>query len=265
MGSYGSHYEDYYNNISKSKNPKIKNRGIKNSESQKDMPLIRLGNKDYSMKQGSKKGHKKDVVTIFIRQLTGVLILGAFLLGCRVIDTNCTKKLYSISCSALSKEYDISNIIKGIKTGEYHGIENKILAYIDVVKTKLFGGKTIKERLSEEFKFPNSISLGNKKNVLYNNYEYIDKLSKVSFVQAASRGTVVRCSNEGEKYVLIDHGQGLQTKYTGLWQCFVSQGEIIDSDVNIGSIQFGNGEYDKYNFELLYMGKTMEFDEYIKR
>lgn len=276
MSNYRMQYENYYNNISKKR--KIK---VADKSSNKDKMTSNYREREYSHRDkeydyilkrngygNSARGNKKSWTNTIIMQLSGVLIMSVLLLGCKAIDTSTTQKVYSKSCAILSRNYDLTAIANGIKNGGYKEFESKVLSYIDGVKSKVLGGKTLEERLKEDFSFPTiqNNSLGSKADNSETKLLATSNKGVASnrFVQAASSGKVVKCDFRGDKQVvLIDHGQGIQTEYAGLDEVFVCEGDHINRDENIGAVKEKDSEDKSCDFKLLYMGKDKDFQKYI--
>ncbi|SHI02553.1 Peptidase family M23 [Clostridium collagenovorans DSM 3089] len=276
MSNYRMQYENYYNNISKKRKVKAANKSNDKEKITSNYRERECNHRDkeydYILKRNgyrnSSRSSKKSWANTIIMQLSGVLIMSVLLLGCKAIDTSTTQKVYSKSCTILSKNYDLTAIASSIKNGGYKEFEGKVLSYIDGVKSKVLGGKTLEERLKEDFSFPtiqnNSLGLkadSNEGKVISTSNKGV---ASNRFVQAASSGKVVKCDFRGDKQVvLIDHGQGIQTEYAGLDEVFVCEGDYINRDENIGAVKEKDSEDKSCDFKLLYMGKDKDFQKYI--
>lgn len=262
MGSYNSQYENYYNSMaSRSK----MSSGLKAGKSQK------------------KYFDKVKIIRLVKIQLIGTLVLFLVTFGCRVFVTPQTKAIYSFGKSSVNNNYDIKPIInyassinvisvqKYMENINFKDIENKAVNFIDTERAKFTGGKTIKEEINQEFAAP--VSKGgslfsansSEKKMIGNGVEFYIPLN--TEINTVYNGTVEEIGENKEdgKYIVIDHGSGIETKYAHLNSVYVKKGSRVNKYQSIA--KSGNTGEDKSSslyFELIYMGEKLNPMEWIK-
>lgn len=263
MGSYNSQYENYYNSIASRTNAnKMLN----------------------SMQRQKKYFNKQRVINTIKIQLLGTLLLFIVVSICKVYVTPKTIAVYSFCKITIDKNYDIksiinysnniniSNIESYVKNTNFNNIENKAVNFIDNERAKFTGGKTIKEQINQEFEAPISkkisFSYGNysgEKKLLSNGVEfYIPINTDINSVYDGIVEDIGESKDDG-KYIVIDHGSGIETKYAHLNLIQVKKGSKVSKNDVIG--KSGNTGKDKSSnlyFELTYMGEKLNPLEYIK-
>lgn len=240
MGSYNSQYESYYNSILNSTKRKISSRGL--------------------------------VRSYFIRsikvQLIGTMVLFAIVMICKLYITPETKALYSIGKLTVDENYDykalitkfqkvnLNTISDYVKKDKYEDIESKLINIIDTERAKFTGSKTIREEI-DEFSAPvSSTSSSKEKELIFN-------VPEDTVVKAAYSGVIesVKRSGQRQQYIIIDHGNGIETKYSNIEIVRVKEGDRVLKGEVIGSTG------DKalgLHFELIYMGGTLNPKQYLK-
>jgi murein DD-endopeptidase MepM/ murein hydrolase activator NlpD len=263
MGSYNSQYESYYNSISSRVN----------------------GGRGPNSKQRKRKYFNKERVIRTIKiQLLGTLVLFSSVVICKIYATPQTKFIYSFAKNTLNENYDIksivkfssninvSNIQKYVETENLNDIENKVENLIDSERAKITGGKTIKQQINQEFAAPVSkkISLFSNNNIykkkeINNGVEFYIPIN--TDINTVYDGVVEETgdSKEDGKYIVIDHGSGIETRYSHLNLIDVKKGSKVNKNQVIG--KSGNTGEDKSSnlyFQLMYMGEKLNPMEYIK-
>ncbi|MCM8710374.1 M23 family metallopeptidase [Clostridium sp. SYSU_GA19001] len=255
MGNYNSQYESYYSSLlNKRKN---------------------YGNYNYNSGSSYKFSfYNNFILKRLTRDLIGVFILFTFIIGCKLIVTQQTKTAYNYLKEMLNTNLDYNKAIAFIKNLDTENIEEKVTNWLDEAKSKILGGKTIKEQINENFVLPiegdiissygEKIDLGDSKSM---KNEGINISAKI--------GTEIICSFKGEvkevgedislgKYILVDHGNGIETKYANLSEIFVKKGDILNKGTVIGkSGNSGKVTEPWLHFELIYMGENKNPEEYL--
>lgn len=259
MGNYNSQYENYYNTIL---SKKIKRSSYKGRNS--------------GVYRGAKINREEGNLFFrrIIQELCGVLILFMLVLGCRVVVTPKTQAVYNFCEEMLNKEYDYKEVFYSIKRINFNDLQQDIVSEIEEIRCKITGEKTIKEKLKENFKFPvegEIVSSYGEIKLSDDGKEYINngvdiQVTEGSDIKAAFDGRVKKSSEDDQfgKYVVIDHGDGIETMYSNFQDVFVSVNDHISKDELIGkgkenSLQSSS----KVHFELLYMGENKNPQEYI--
>ena len=248
MGSYNSQYESYYNTLVN----KRKNQG------------------GYGYGRNRSTSFKLDgnfFLKRFIRDLIGVFILFVFVITCKLIVTPQTEAAYRYSKEVLNKNYDYTMTLNNIKNFDFNAIEEKTMDWMDNIKVKLTGGQTLKNKLKDSFILPVEGTI-------------IDQAGDGKKANAGididvKEGTEVFCPYEGKvkdfgediqlgKYIIVDHGAGIETKYAHLSEVLVkkdaaiNKGEVIAKSGSTGEITVP-----ELHFELLYMGENKNPQDYL--
>ncbi|ERI90277.1 peptidase, M23 family [Clostridiales bacterium oral taxon 876 str. F0540] len=245
MGNYNSQYESYYSNLVNRKNY----RGYGYS----------------SPGRGSSNTYGSYFLRRLVRELIGVFILFIFIVACKLVSTPETASVYNYSKAIVNKNYDYNLVINDIKTFDMKKLEDKSTDFLENIKTKLTGIKPLKDRLKSDFQLPveGSVisSFGSKNN------SGIDIGVKAGTeVISPSEGKIKESGENGQlgKYIIIDHGKGIETKYSSLSEVLVKKDDVVEKGRVIGK----TGDMPKsgtphLHFEVLYMGENKNPEDYI--
>lgn len=255
MGNYNSQYESYYNSmVNKRKN---------------------YGGYGYSL-QNNKSFNLdgKFILKRLMRDLIGVFILFLFVIICKLVVTPQTTAAYNYSKEFVNKSYDYKQIINYVKAFNYNETEEKVTEWLDSIKAKITGGKTLKDKLKTDFLLPIEGAVvspyGQRTNPITNKKEFhygIDiGAAPETEVLCSGEGKVKDCGEDGQlgKYILIDHGSGIGTKYACLSEVLVNNGDAIKKGQSIAKIG-GTSELKEphLHFELLNMGENKDPQQYL--
>ncbi|WP_461207243.1 M23 family metallopeptidase [Clostridium sp. DL1XJH146] len=227
MRSYNNEYEDYYRNLV---------RGNANGNIKQD--------KNHS---GTKIGRR------LIQEFAGTLVLAAIVLGCRAIDTPQTVAFYNYSKELVGKNFDYEEFYSGVKRTDYGSVlTEKIEEILDVFNSNIFNEETIKERIDEKFKQP----LDSEAELDKENDSLLYNLENSKPILASSNGVVKEINDLGNEMntVIIDHGYGIETKYSNLKNIYVKEGNEVKTGTELG-VAGEQGEKTTMKFEIFYMGQ----------
>lgn len=239
MSSFNSQYEEYYNSVK------------------------RRRGRFRTAKENTKKA-KKHKSNFFVRRLTldliGVLILFLLVISCKLIVTPKTQAVYKYSRDILNNSYNYSLVEKSIKTLNFSTVQNSIIYWVDKIKSKVpnidkymkpvqgtitspFGDRA--DPITGEKEFHSGIDIDAKEN---------------TDVLASYNGNVKFCGEDSDagKYIIIDHGGGVETKYCHLNQIYVKKDDAVKKgEVIAKSGNTGKSTAPHLHFELLYMGENI--------
>jgi len=253
MGSYNSQYESYYNgmiNKRKVNNPSPKNFDIK---------IIPKLDKNFFIKR----------ITV---DLIGVLVLILFVSLCKLIATPKTIAVYKFSKTIVTTNYDYKILFTKVKGITFYTVQQQTINFIEIIKTNITGEKTWKNKIKEEFILPIEGKLisgyGEKadpkameKKVM--NYGVDIEAKEGSDVLASYNG-IIKDVGEDEKlgkYILVDNGSSIETKYGYLSAPSVKKGDTVKKAEIIGKsgkVALAIGVH----YEILYMGENLNPEEY---
>lgn len=237
MGNYNSQYENYYKSI-------VNKRSNSNGFSERNLEKRFKGN---------------PVTRRIVQDLCGVLVMLLVVIICKVIEVPQTEAVYKYSKEVVNTNLDYSVVVdkvKNINTNE--NIQDKAVELIDRIKTKLIGGETIKEKIRDRFTLP-----------VNGNVEEDDEGINIETtgegqVSASYDGTIKECGVNGKlgNYIVIDHGEGIETLYSNLDKILVKENDIVKKGDNIAESKNINVK-DYVHFEVLFMGQNKGLERII--
>lgn len=252
VGSFSSQYEDYYNSILKGKKH---NSNLFSGYSKKDLA--------------------KKVLATLKFQLVGTTILFLFVFGVKEISMPETKSIYGYCKYFLNENYDYKALIvkaQNVNFGDiknyitqinFDSIQAKSIDYIEKFKSKITGEETVDEKIEKNYTVPatGKIILGYK-----NGHKGVDiKVSEGSNVKAIYNGTVELVSKNSEigQYVVIDNGNGVESKYGNLNSIGVKKGDGVAKGDDLGKVgKEAENEPAHLHFEIMYMGENKNPQSY---
>lgn len=266
MGKYNDAYKSYYNEIiSKEGRGSVKYNNGRNA-----------GGFYYNERARSIKGKKitpQRIVNIIIFQLAGTAALFFIILFCKTVTNSNTDKIYNYAKDTVKTSFDYNGAIAKIKTFDYKKVYDSVETYIENIKSKYLGGDNVMETISENFKSPIKGEVVGKyksaEDLGWIGYKdgIVIKATEGSKVTIASKGKVREVGNSEAlgNYIIVDHGNGLETEYGNLKDVNVKRGDELDENAEIGtSGGKGNLSLEHLYFSLLYMGAPKDPEKYIE-
>lgn len=241
MGNFNSKYESYYSSIVNRRNTGGYYNGISNKH-QKQL----TGNR---------------IIKKLIQDLCGVLIMFIFVITCKTIVTPRTTTAYNYCKNVVNKNYDYKKIITTIKEeGKTENFQDRIINIIEKIKTKFTGEETIKNMIKDKFQLPveGKIMSSTKQGVDIESPNRVD-------IKASYDGTVKQCGIDEKygKYIVIDHGQGLETKYSNLENIVVKREDKVGKGQIIAKAS-GSNSNEVVHFEILFMGQNKGLEKNVE-
>lgn len=255
MGSYNSQYESYYSTLVNRR----KNTGGYNYNRHKNQSFALDGR--FFMKR-------------LVVDLVGIFVLFIFVISCKLVATPQTAAAYKYSKEIINKNYDYNSALSSIKKYNIKAIEDKTMDWMENIKSKLTGTKTLKDKLKANYMIPVEGTItsgfGERNDPITNEkklHEGIDLDAKEGAEIACSfEGKVEEIGEDGQlgKYVIINHGGGIETKYANLKDILVKK----DASVKKGEIIAKSGKTVEstaphLHFEVLYMGENKNPEDYL--
>ena len=241
MASYKDQYERYYGNVRTKAPGKVQKR---------DTSLDVLYGRGRSKKRKS-MGEK--MANKFIFQLVASLILLVGFLVLKMIPIEGAKEAYIVSKEAIDKNFDINKAVMAINIPEIEGYKESALDYIEQIKSKVTGKKTLKEIIKEEYITP---IVGDYKRLEGENVGLIIMSSEGKDVMASFDGKVREVKEDNDsKHIIVDHGNGVETYYGLLSTLEVKEGDEIKKGQILGKT--GSIDSDGTNgiiYKFIYMG-----------
>lgn len=233
MGSYKKQYEIYYSSLRNKKSSPEKER---NTISKKSNP----------------NGDNNKYLNKFLRQCCAAGILLGMVLIIKNIPLQETKEVYTISRDVVDENLILTKCVMAINIPKLNNYKEKTLDFIDKCKSDVTGKKTLKELIRSKFIIPvngkyEDLKKENESGVIINT----DKNKEVA---ASYSGTIIDISNlKGEKYITIDHGNGIETYYGCLSSTEIKEGDKVKKGQIIGKA----GTVDNIDgivYKIIYLG-----------
>lgn len=266
MGNFNVQYENYYNKMLKKRNvkPVSKSRYSSNRYNKSSMSYRRSNYNTYNSEYYGMHLVKQTIVA---------LIIFITVCGLKAIPTKTTLKGYDY-CKKVLIEYDMSYLYEEFSMEKIRSYQDKIIEKIEMVRCRVMNEKSIFDVLKQDFEQPikGEITREYGEKILSNRGK-IEKSRDVVItnfstneVNAAFDGKVkeVGESNEKGRYVIINHGSGIETCYSNLEKICVEEKENVSKNTQIGLCRKSvDRNVYELGFELLYMGEYKDPDEYI--
>jgi murein DD-endopeptidase MepM/ murein hydrolase activator NlpD len=251
MGNYNSQYESYYSTL-------VNRR--RNYRTYQDGP---------NSKSIFKLEGNFFVKRLFV-DLIGVFILFVLIISCKLVVTPQTASVYNYSKEIVNKNYDLKNIPGKIKSINFSDLESSLTDWLENIRTKLTGGLSLKDKIKDSFNLPvqgviiSEFGLPLNDSKLNNGIDI--EVKEGENVINPYEGRVKECGEDAEmgKYILIDHGRGIETKYGQLSEILVKKDDKIKQKQVIGKISnTGKTKVPYLHFELIYMGENKNPVDYM--
>lgn len=255
MGNYNSQYENYYR------------------------ALLNRNSRTSSVYRGdiSKKNWGQKLVKKIEFQLAGTLILFAAVLGCRSFDVPETKIVCNYIKYTLDYNYDFSSIVsqvRNLNVNDLQAYANKVdvdsfkndsINYIEDLRTKITGGKTFENKIKQDYVQPIDGKVISHYGAKGKNKGVDISGNDNEYVKNIYNGTVENVGEDKDtgKYVLIDNGDGIESKYSNIDSIEVKRGDGVTKGEAIGKIKKSGDESKAYlHFEIMYMGENKNPEDY---
>lgn len=246
MSNFHTQYKEYYSRIA-------------NSEELKSYGSVYNNRKNMNSAINGQTVLKK----ITIQSYVSVIMLLIILL-LKTIDSDIARKT-DVQISKAIGAIDIYKYKDQISIETIEKAQEKIVDKVDLFISSITNSKSILQTINEEFVFPksNKVVYANKKTT--NDYTIFYELpSNMIF---STYGGIVKEVGEDEngKYIVVNHGNGLETVYSMLEQVRVAKGEKIIQDDYIGDCKKSSTDNTyKVGVKVLYMGSSKDISYSLK-
>lgn len=239
MGNYTSQYENYYKNL----------RGKSNVRAQNSI--------DYLAQNGSGRGRSKkkrvrlSYGTLLIFQCIGSLVLLVGFIVVKMLPMEGTKKAYQFGREVLTVNQVDTSVIETFSYEDVYKIKEAVVDYVEDLKSMMTGEDTLKEKIKKEYAAPTKLkSKEVKDNMLILGTDENEE------VVASFDGRVKEVKTvDEETYILVDHGNGVETYYGRLKTAMVKENDEVKKGTVIGQAgKFLDKEESGLVFKLIYMG-----------
>lgn len=229
MGMYSSQYENYYSKLRKTTYGSVNKNLLKNRRANgRSKGLINIT--------------PSSVVKTIIFQLVSMLLLLSIVTVSKANLVPNSDIVYNWFKNNLDKNIEYKAIALKVSSIKMSDFEEKFQEVFEKIREGLTGEETTKSFIKNNFNFD---------------------MAQENSLLSAYDGTVktVGSDSSGNKYVVINHGKGIETKYTNLKDIYVKKDDTISKGSSIGSYINEIDYQDK--IELLYMGRNVNYMEYV--
>ncbi|MBC8060164.1 MAG: M23 family metallopeptidase [Clostridiaceae bacterium] len=262
MGNYNSEYESYYNSMvnKKTSGNYYDSRNASHGSSSKGVGIGSISN-FFS---------KQRIFRRVIQELIGGLLLFVLLIFCKSNVLAQSKTVYNYSKQIVHQNFDISelpNNLNNIKNFKLDNFQAKASDFIESIKINLVGGKSVTEKIKTNYIMPTQ----GKITTTFSS----QNANKTGLDIDAKENSDVACSFQGKvkdigetaiigKYIEVDHGDGIITKYSNLNEQLVKKGDSVKKGQVIGkSGKAGKSTGPHVHYQIIYMGNEIDPKEYI--
>lgn len=262
MGNYNSEYENYYNTMLN----KGKGRNYSNSKKASDG----ISFKGIRVSFISNLFSKKRIFRRVFQELIGGLILFIVLIFCKSNVLAGSKTVYNYSKQIVHQNLDLKELqsdLGKVRNLKLDNFQTKASDFMERIKISVVGGLSVKEKIKANYIIPTS----GKITTAFSS----ESADKIGIDIDTKENSDVACSFQGKvkevnedtkigKYIEIDHGDGVITKYSNLNQQLVKKDDIVKKGQVIGkSGKAGKSTGPHLHYEIIYMGTEIDPQEYI--
>ena len=267
MGNYNSQYESYYEKILR-RQREAPSYGGYSSYGESNGGYFKQSNK------GTDLFSSEYFIKRIIRDLVGVALLFIFVFLCKIINTPNTMAVYAYSKNIVSTDFDYKATYESIKKINIAAIKEEIEDKTENIISKIFNRDKIQDKTKQEFTIP-------LKGEITSNFEerkdpFTGNIAKHTGIDIdAKEGTDVMTVYNGKvkevgedtiygRYIVIDHGEGIESKYAHLEDISVEKNQLVDKGGVIGkSGNTGKSTAPHLHFEFWYMGQNKDPLKYL--
>ncbi|GIM29210.1 peptidase M23 [Clostridium polyendosporum] len=258
MGKYNNQYESYYAKILEQR----KNQG-------NYLP--------YANYEGSNRESTKESsfwVRRLFQELIGVLCLFVFVILCKTVNTPETLKVYKFSKETINQNFDYKKymsedyavVLDKLKFKSNTSLRDNLESYVETFKSKVTGDKTLNEKTKESFIKPIQGKIDEESGKKLEDNGVVFEAPENTEIIAAFDGTIKKIGEENliGKYLVIDHGNGIETRYGSIKETIGKEGDKIEK----GELIAKSGSSSKLGkscliFNFIYMGENKMPQDYI--
>lgn len=262
MGNYNKEYEKYYKMVTNNKK------------------VINKSNKKYNdfnevLEDSYRRNKNIKIKNTLIITTIGSLILGAALIVCKYSERGNEIYLYMKKvCSTnfyykdiLKERYDSDFFIEKNKTEVKNVVTQENTNNIELKPFNDF--QVVKNSKEDTLKESNNMPLENVKsfkvidNIKENHILISGEKNKIKALLDGKLKEIGEDKNLG-KFILLDHGDGVEIKYANLKQIYLSKGKLIKEGECLGEYKNDRNEINGVIIQILINGQLKNPKDYLK-
>lgn len=274
MGNYNNEYEGYYGKILEKQRRGANYRGYNGTGySRGSYRDENRSNNNKPLFDFSKEGIFKRIM----QELIGVLCLMILVVICKTVNIPQIDWLYSYGKNVVNENFDYKQVINydygtllakvNVNFSNSNDLRTELENYVETFKSKFTGEKTQKDEMKDTFISPL------KGTILENSEKEIGDKGVIiqgdidEEVVCVYEGTVKKLGDDPKlgKYMIIDHGNGVESKYSNLKETELKEGDSVGKGELIGKVDENKGLNIKgVIFQLFIMGTAKNPLEYMQ-
>ncbi|SHI48860.1 Peptidase family M23 [Clostridium cavendishii DSM 21758] len=278
MSKYNKEYEGYYSKIIERQRMGPSYREYKPISNDGEARYNSYNIKDgYYVKKPLFDFSRDGIVKRFISELIGVALLTIIICLCKFTAVSQINWIYTYGKNSVNTNLDYKQVLAYDYLGALNNLKgkfdktadfkNELENYIDTFKSKVTGEKTQKEKIKESYVLPLNGKIKADSEKLIEDKGVIIEGKALSEAICSYDGKVKTVGEDKKlgKYIIVDHGDGIETKYYNLKEVSVKEGDKLGKGELLGKIaENKNLNVVGIIFELSIMGENRDLKEYFK-
>lgn len=274
MGNYNNEYEGYYGKILEKQRRGANYRRYNGTEYSRGS--YREENRSSNSKplfDFSKEGIFKRI----IQELIGVLCLMVLVVVCKTVNIPQIDWIYSYGKNIVNENFDYKQVVNydygallakvNINFSNSNDLRVELENYVETFKSKFTGEKTQKDEIKDAFVSPLKGTILEDSEKTIGDKGIIIQGDINQEVICVYEGMVKKIGDDSKlgKYIIIDHGNGVESKYSNLKEIELKEGTSVGKGELIGNTDENKALNIKgLIFQLFIMGTAKNPLEYMQ-
>lgn len=274
MGNYNNEYEGYYGKILEKQRRGASYRGYNGTG------YSRGSYKEENRSINNKplfEFSKEGIVKRIMQELIGVLCLMILVVVCKTVNMPQVEWIYSYGKNIVNENFDYKQVVNydygtllakaNINFSDSNDLRAELENYVETFKAKFTGEKTQKDEIKDTFVSPLKGTVLEDSEKTIGDKGVIIQGGVNEEVICVYEGTVKKIGDNAKlgKYIIIDHGNGVESKYSNLKELELKEGTSVGKGELIGKVD-ENKELNIKGviFQLFIMGTAKNPLEYME-
>lgn len=274
MGNYNNEYEGYYGKILEKQ---------RRGANYNNYNGTRYSRENYRGENSSINGKplfdfsKEGIVKRIMQELIGVLCLMILVVVSKTVSIPQIEWIYNYGKNTVNENFDYNQLVTydygslltkiNINFSNSSDLRAELENYVDTFKAKFTGEKTQKDEIKDTFVSPlKGKALENSEKTIGDKGLIIQGEIGAEVI-CAYDGTVKKLGEDSKlgKYITIDHGNGVESRYSNLKEIDLKEGAAVGKGELIGKVDENKGlKLKGVIFQLFIMGTAKDPLEYMQ-